>query len=277
MPYTFYQTGVFLNSIIPYITNFGVKLLGAVIVLIVGIKISKWISRRIERSNGMNRFDAGVKKFTANAVKIAFYAVTIISAAGIIGIPSASFIAVLGSAGVAIGLALQGSLSNIASGILILVNKPFRAGDFIEAGDISGTVKEIGFFSTTIVTPDNKVISYPNGTLSSACITNYSAMQNRRVDLTFSAGYDSDIDRVKEILLKAAYDNPLVISEPAPPFAAMSEQGASALDFVLRVWCKSDDYWAVRFGLNEAVKRAFDENGIEIPYNKLDVNICGNN
>ncbi len=269
-----YTIEAFISALAAYVTRFGTKLIAAAVILVVGIKLSKWIASLINKSKSLDKLDGGVKKFASRAAKIALYVITIITAAGVLGIPSASFIAVLGSAGVAIGLALQGSLSNIASGILILVNKPFRVGDFIEAGNVSGTVKEIGFFSTTIVTADNKVISYPNSSISSSCITNYSAMETRRVDLTFSVGYDSDTEKVKEILLKTAYDNPLVISEPAPPFAAMSAQGDSALCFVLRTWCKSADYWTVYFSLNEKVKAAFDENKIEIPYNKLDVNIC---
>lgn len=262
-----------LNLLFTKITDFGTKLIFAIIVLFIGIKLSKWISKLILKAKPIEKLDDGVKKFASNAAKIALYVITVITAAGILGIPYASFVAVIGSAGVAIGLALQGSLSNIASGILILVTKPFRVGDFIEVGDASGVVQEIGFFSTTIVTGDNKVISYPNSSLASSSITNYSAMETRRVDFNFSVGYSSNIDEVKNILLDCANSHKLVLSDPEP-FTAMSEYGDSALVFVLRVWCKSEDYWTVMFDLNESVKNCFDESGIEIPYNKIDVNIC---
>lgn len=259
-----------IERIISQATDLGFKLIFALALLAVGIKLTKLLAKRLENARALGGLDAGLKKFSVNTVRVLLYTVVIISAAGILGIPYASFVAVLGSAGVAIGLALQGSLSNIAAGILILFNKPFKAGDFIEASGVSGTVTEIGFFATTIVTGDNKKISYPNSALSSSCITNYSAHETRRVDLVFSAAYECDAETVKEILIKTAEAEPLVLSDPKP-FAGMSAHAESAVEYSLKVWCKTADYWTVYYSLNERVKKAFDENDIEIPYKKIDL------
>lgn len=261
-----------INNFINIATTAGLKLLWAVVILVVGIKCSKWASKLVLNPKRLPKLDEGVRRFFSNTLRITLYVVVIISAAGMLGIPYASFITVLGSAGVAIGLALQGSLSNIAGGILILVTRPFRVGDYIDAVGISGTVEEIGFFTTTLITVDNKKVSVPNGTLSNSCITNYSAMETRRVDLTFSVGYGSDIEKVKSILLGAASSNEKALKEPAP-FAGLLSHGDSALVFALRVWCRSADYWDVNFALTEEVKRLLDENGVEIPFPKLDVTI----
>lgn len=259
-----------INKLAEICIQLGLKLIFAILVIIIGIKLSKWLSKCVFNAKALSNLDDGVRKFAGKAVKITLYVLIIISAAGILGIPYASFIAVLGSAGVAIGLALQGSLSNIAAGILILVNKPFKAGDYIAAGDVEGTVSEIGFFATKIITVDNKMISYPNSVLSSTAVTDYTALGTRRLDLIFSVGYESDIDTVKNILLNAAKSNELVLTDPEPA-ARLSKHADSALEFKLMVWCKCEDYWTVNFDLLEEVKKAFDENKIEIPFPKLDV------
>lgn len=260
----------FISHLITGITDFGLKLAAAAAVLVIGFKLSKYISKRAFKSKYILNFDEGVKKFILHAVKILLYTVTVISAAGILGIPYASFIAVLGSAGVAVGLALQGSLSNIAAGILILINKPFKVGDFIEASEIKGTVSEIGFFSTSIITMDNKVVSYPNSALSNTCITNYSAMPERMVDVKFSVSYDSDIENVKTVIKNTAAANPLVLKN-RDIFTGISSYGDSHIEFTLRIWCKTEDYQTLFFDINEEMKKAFDKNDIEIPYPKLDV------
>ncbi len=261
-----------IKKLVDLLTDFGIKLILAVILLVVGIKLSKWFSKKMYKSRALSNLDDGVRKFIANAIKITLYILIIISAAGILKIPYASFVAVLGSAGVAIGLALQGSLSNIASGILILVNKPFRVGDFIKVGEMSGTVRDIGFFSTSIVTGDNCVVSYPNSTLSNSCIVNYFAKPTRRIDMTFSVSYSSDIEKVKATLLETAHENSMVLDDPAP-FAGVSNHAESAVEFLLRFWCKSEDFWYVKYSVAENVKNAFDKNGIEIPFPQLDVSL----
>ncbi len=252
--------------------NYGLKLIAAVIVLAVGVKLSKWVSGLLLKSKSFSALDDGVARFLANAVKISLYAVVIISAAGILGIPYASFVAVLGSIGVAIGLALQGSLSNIASGILILVNKPFSVGDFIESDGVCGTVFDIGFFNTSVKAADNKVISYPNSVLAGGKIVNFSAMKTRMVDVTFSVGYGSDIEKVKSVITQTVLGIDGVLKEPAP-LVRLFGCGESSLDFKVRVWCETPKYWDVYFDIMENVKTALDKNNIEIPFPKLDVNI----
>lgn len=263
-----------LKSTAELITKFGLKLIAALIVLFVGIKLSNWLSKRAYKLRTFSALDDGVRRFLVNTIKILLYVLVIISAAGILGIPYASFVAVLGSAGVAIGLALQGSLSNIAAGILILINKPFRVGDFIEAGSIQGTVTEIGFFNTVIITIDNKTVHYPNSALSNICIINYSAKELRRVDMDFSVSYESNITLVRDVLLRIITEHPLTLSEPEP-FVRLSKHDESALVFTVRVWCETPNYWDIYFDLLEKVKTEFDKNGIEIPYNKLDVYVKG--
>ena len=252
--------------------SFGFKLIWAAVVVFAGIYLVKFLMKFMEKANKISKLDVGVKRFLLNTVKVLCYVVIIIVAAGIVGIPAASFITILGSAGVAIGLALQGSLSNIAGSILILVNKPFVIGDYIDANGVSGTVEDIGFFYTTLTTPDNKKVTVPNGALSNSNIVNYSAKDIRRVDFSISVAYDSDIELVKKLLVKAAVTHPLVLKDPIP-FVGLSTHGESALVFTLRTWSNTSDYWTVYFDLNETIKAEFDANGIEIPYNQLDVHI----
>ncbi len=264
---------IFLDKLLNTITDFGLKLIAAFFVLIIGIKIGKIVSKHIRKSRFLENVDIGVRTFASNAVKWLIYVITVVSAAAFLGVPYASFIAVLGSVGVAVGLGFQGALSNIAAGILILLNKPFKVGDFIESCDFTGTVRDIGFFNTSVVTLDNKVVSYPNSMLSNTGVINYSAMDKRRVDLPFSVGYGSDLDKVREIMLKTAYENPMVLKEP-PAKACVTAHLDSAVEFTLFAWCKTPDYLSVKFDLLERMKKAFDKNGIEIPYKKIDINVA---
>ena len=267
-----YEGKVLIERVMGLVTNFGLKLILALAVLIIGVKITKWVAKKTSEAKALTSLDPGIRKFLANAVKVCLYAIVLISVAGILGIPYASFVAVLGSAGIAIGLALQGSLSNIAAGLLILLIKPFKVGDYVEATGIAGTVTDIGFFSTAITTLDNKVVHYPNSALSNTCITNYSQMEKRRVDIDFNVCYKSDIDKVKKVIYDTASGHPLTLKDPEP-FVRLSKHDTSAIVFTLRVWCETANYWDVYFDMMEGVKKALDSNGIEIPYTKLDVNI----
>jgi len=207
-------------------------------------------------------------------VRIVLIALTIFCAAMVLGVPLASVVAVLGSAGLAIGLALQGSLSNLAGGIMLVLFKPFRAGDFITTNGYSGSVVSISIFYTTIVTVTNEQVMIPNGSVSNSSLMNYSALPYRRVDLEFTASYDTDIEKVKSVMLETAKKCPQVLyapEVPADPFACVARQDASAVAYALRVWCKNADYWTVANGLKETVKNAFDENGIVIPFPQLDI------
>ena len=190
----------------------------------------------------------------------------------ILGIPTTSFVTALASCGVAIGLALQGALGNLAGGIMILVFKPFRVGDYITTASSSGTVSNITIMYTMLKTPDNKVITIPNGTLTNSVIENYSASDERRVDLVFTTSYDCDIDKVKTVLLDAVKKHERILKNPEP-FARLTKHGDSALEYTVRVWCKAADYWDVNFDLIETVKKDFDANGISIPYPQMDIHI----
>lgn len=261
-----------INKLIEFGTSFGLKLIGALVVFIIGRKLIKWLKKWITTSKKLDKFDTGVRTFLSSFTTVALYAILFITVAMILGIPTTSFITALASCGVAIGLALQGSLSNLAGGLMILLFKPFKVGDYIETPDAAGTVSDITVMYTFLTTPDNKVITIPNGTLTNSVVQNFSAVENRRVDLTFTTDYNCSIDEVKAILMDVVNAHSLVLQDPEP-FARLSAHGDSALEFTVRVWCKSDDYWDVRFDLLESVKKAFDENNIGIPYPQLDVHL----
>lgn len=248
------------------------RLLGAILILILGLKLVAVIVRLISKNKGFLQLDASVQSFLKSFMSIILKAVVAFTAIGTLGIPMTSFITLLGTAGVAVGLALQGGLSNIAGGIIVLLFKPYSIGDFIEYGGSSGTVSDINIFHTKLTTLDNKEVVIPNGSIANGQLTNYSKNPTRRVDLTFSTSYSADIQKVNDILLGLAEKHELTLKDPAP-FAALSAHGESALTFVLRVWVKAEDYWTVNFDLLKDVKQAFDENGIEIPYPQLDVHV----
>ncbi len=266
----------FWKTITQFATNFGLKLLAALLLLVIGLKLCKWLVHRLEKSRFFSKLEGSVRSFVRSLVSIGLKILIFVSAALVLGIPESSFIAVLTSAGVAIGLALQGALSNFAGGLMILLFRPFRVGDYISTASGEGTVHDITVFYTVLITPDNKHVTLPNGGLTNTAVTNYSREKNRRVDLTFSVAYDSDLDEVQKLLLNAAQKNPLVLCEPAP-VARLNEHADSSLNFVLRAWCLTENYWDVRFDLNETVKKSFDEHCIEIPFPQLDVHLNPSN
>ena len=261
-----------LNDTVSIASNWGIKLLIAIIVLVIGAKLIKMLTKWLRKSPKLDKLDTSLRSFLVSFSKIALYIILIITVAMILGIPATSFITILASCGVAIGLALQGSLSNFAGGIMILLFKPFKVGDFIEASGETGTVEEITVVYTVLLTPDNKRVTIPNGTLTNSVIENYSAEKTRRVDLKFSTDYKADIETVKKVLTKVAENHPLALKDPAP-MVRLSEHSDSALTYTVRIWCKNEDYWDVYFDTTEMVKKAFDENGIEIPYPQLDVHM----
>ena len=263
----------FLNKILDFAMSAGMKLLAAIVVLIVGRLIIKWIMKMVRKGKLCQKVDHTVSRFLNNALNILLHVILVIMVVGILGVPMASVITVLASAGVAIGLALQGALSNLAGGIMILIFHPFRLDDFVEAGSYSGTVKDIGIFYTVLCTPDNRMVTIPNGTIMSEEIINYSANDTRRLDLSFSVAYGTDVARVKAILLEEAGRHALVMKDPEP-FCRLTKQNESSLDFALRVWTKKEDYWTVNFDLLETVNDRIVAEGIEIPFNQLDVHIA---
>lgn len=254
------------------LASLGLKLISALIVLFIGSKLIKLCKKWIKNSPKLDKVDMGVRTFLGSFLGIALYAVLFVSIAMILGIPTTSFVTALASCGVAIGLALQGALGNVAGGIMILIFKPFKVGDYITTSSTSGTVSNITIMYTMLTTPDNKVITIPNGTLTNSVIENYSAAEKRRVDINFTTAYDCDIDTVKNILLDAAQSHEMVHKDPAP-FARLTNHGDSALEYTLRIWCNAENYWDVKFDLLETVKKEFDKQGISIPYPQMDVHI----
>ncbi len=252
--------------------SLGGKIVGALVVLVIGLKLIKALKKRLKKAERIIKLEDSVESFLLSFVSITLYTALFSTVALILGVPTTSFVTVMASCGVAIGLAMQGALSNLAGGIMILLFKPFKVGDYIATTDASGTVKSITVVYTILHTPENKVITVPNGTLTNSVVENYSAMDKRRIDLNFNVAYSSNVEQVKSLLLEIAKKHPLVLQDPAP-VARLSEHGASALTFVLRAWTKTEDFWDVRFDLLETVKAVFDKKGIEIPYPQLDVHL----
>ena len=244
----------------------------AIVVLIVGLLVIKWLTKLIGNMLDKKQFDATLKPFIKSVVSAVLKLLLVVAIIGILGIDTTSFVALFGAAGLAVGLAFQGSLSNFAGGVLILVTKPFKVGDFIETTGHIGTVESVQILYTTLVTLDNKVIRIPNGTLSNASITNYSEKDTRRVDFEFGAGYEADSSKVISVLTEIAANHPQALKDPAP-FVRMSEHGDSAVLYTVRVWVNAADYWAVHFDIIEQVKQRFDEEGLSIPYPQMDVHI----
>ena len=261
----------FLAQIIAWCVRNGLRLALCILLLVVGLFLIKRLVRKLKRSKAFEHMDASLRSFLASALTIGLDAVLFITVAMIMGIPMASFVTVLASCGVAIGLALQGSLSNLAGGVMLLFFRPFKVGDYIEtAAGESGSVKDITVFYTILTTPDNKTVSIPNGALTNATVINHSTSTKRRVELKFSVAYSTDIDRMKALLLEEAEAHPLALQEPAP-FARLTENGESAMTYTVRVWTKAEDYWTVHFDLLEGIKKRLDREGIEIPYPQLDI------
>ncbi len=261
-----------LNKLIEFVSSWGIKLLAAIFVLILGARLIKMFNKWLKKSPKLEKLDTSLRSFLASFSNILLYFVLIIIVASILGIPATSFITILASCGVAIGLALQGSLSNFAGGLMLLMFKPFKAGDFIEVSGESGTVAEISVVYTVILTGDNKRITIPNGTLTNSVIKNYSAEKIRRVDLNFSTAYNCDIEKTKQVISSVISAHSLILSDPEP-LVRLSAHEDSALTYIVRVWCKTDDYWTVNFDLTEQIKEAFDKNNIEIPYPQMDIHI----
>ncbi len=260
------------SAVLTFLTTFGIKLLWVIIVFAVGYKCIKAFTKWFRTAQRFDKLDGGLRSFVSSFLSIALYAVLAIVVATILGVPATSFITILASCGVAIGLALQGSLSNFAGGIMILLFKPFKIGDYIEASGESGVVTDISVVYTVLLTTDNRRITIPNGSLTNSVIKNYSSEELRRVDLTFGAAYGSDVEKVKQVITDVVKSHPLALSQPEP-FVRLSNHADSALTYTVRVWCKNADYWTVYFDIIEGVKAAFDKSGIEIPYPQLDVHV----
>ena len=257
---------------IPDLLTFGIRLLIAILILAIGFKVTKIIRKMLNRSFERMDIEISLRKFLLSFIDAIIYGLLIFIAADKIGISSASIIAVLGSAGLALGLALQGSLANFAGGVLILMMKPFRVGDYIVSKDGEGSVTAIGLVYTTLNTVDNKRVVIPNGNLANSPLTNVTAKEKRRVDILVGIGYSSDLKKAKEIIRSIYLRQPLIIKdEPVDVF--VDSLGDSSVMIGGRGWVATDDYWKVRWGITEDIKLEFDAAGIEIPFNQLDIHV----
>ncbi|HIX24079.1 MAG TPA: mechanosensitive ion channel family protein [Candidatus Lachnoclostridium avicola] len=257
---------------LPALSGFAMDLLAAVLILIIGFKVVGAVRRMAERSFARMELELSLRKFLLSLIQVGLYAVLIFMAAERIGIQSSSIIALLGSAGVTLGLALQGSLSNFAGGVLILLVRPFKVGDYIVSQYGEGTVAVIGLVYTTLNTMDNKTVVIPNGSLSNSPITNATAEKFRRLDLTVGIGYQADLKKAKDILLDIYTSHPKVLKDH--PIQVFVDQLAdSAVIIGGRGWTATDDYWPTRWDITEEIKLRLDEAGIEIPFNQMDVHV----
>lgn len=249
-----------------------INIVMAVVIFIVGrwvVNIVVNIAKRLMLGAKMDDMLVG---FLTSIIRWILLLFVIIAALGQLGVDTTSLVALLGAAGLAIGLSLQSSLQNFASGVMLIVFRPFEKGDFVDIAGTTGSVEEIGIFTTTMCTPDNKEIIVPNGGIYSSTITNYSARDTRRVDMVFGIGYDDDIQKAKQILTDLVAADERVLRDPEPTIA-LGELGASSIDFLVRPWVKSADYWPLKWEFNEKVKKAFDENGISIPFPQMDIHV----
>jgi small conductance mechanosensitive channel len=252
------------------LVEYGLQVLGAVAIYVIGRWIAKVVSNVMSRALTRAKVDPTLVPFIENLTYIALMVFVVIAALARLGVQTASVVAVLGAAGLAVGLALQGSLANFASGVLLLIFKPFKVGDFIEAGGTKGTVKAIHIFNTTLCSPDNVKIIVPNGQITGGNISNFTANATRRVDLVMSVSYDDDLKKAQRVIESVLKADQRILPEPAP-MVAVSELADSSVDFVVRPWVKTSDYWAVYFDLTAKMKMAFDENGISVPFTSYDV------
>jgi small conductance mechanosensitive channel len=261
-----------LEKVWELVTIYGLKVIAAIVIFVVGRWIARFISNMVRKMMRKADVDQTLRKFVANMTYIALLVFVVLAALSQLGIQTTSFIAVLGAAGLAVGLALQGSLSNFAAGFLMILFRPIRVGDFIEGAGTAGTVEGIAIFTTTLTTPDNKTVIVPNAAMTSDNIVNWTVKGTRRVDMVMGIGYDDDIDKAKQIMADVLARDPRILTEPAPQIA-MVELADSSVNFVVRPWVKASDYWAVHMAVHEAIKKAFDAEGISIPYPQRDVHL----
>ncbi len=245
-----------------------------ILILVLGHFVILYAVKLFKRALSKTKLDPSLVSFLTKTVRIVLYVLVIVSALGSIGISTTGIIAALSAAGLAIAVALKDSLSNVAGGILLLLVPRFATGDFIEAGGSSGTVLRVDLLHTMVRTPDNRRVSIPNGVLINSYIVNYSHEAKRRVDMSFTISYDNDVEKAKEVILDVIKAHSLTLKDEADaPMARVSGYKDSSVEIVSRAWCQSTDYWTVYFDIMESVRAAFDKNGIEIPYNQLDVHI----
>jgi small conductance mechanosensitive channel len=255
-----------------YLAEYGLKIVGAVIIFLVGRWVAKQLAKLTAAAMTRAKLDETLVRFVKDLCYVAMLAFVIIAALANIGVQTASAIALVGAAGLAVGLALQGSLANFAAGVLMLIFKPIRVGDFVEVGGVKGTAKEIGIFTTVLSSPDNVRIIVPNGQIMGSTISNYTINGTRRVDMVIGVSYEDDLKKAKEIIEGVLATDERILPDPAP-VVAVSALADSSVNFVVRPWVKVADYWGTYFDLTERIKVALDENGITIPFPQRDVHV----
>lgn len=265
------------DLIVGIITTYGLDVVGGIIILIVGWMFAGWASRTVDSLLGKSpKMDETLRKFFASMVRYAVIIFTILAVLSQFGVETTSFIAVLGAMGLAVGLALQGTLGHVASGVMLLLFRPFKIGDFIDGGGVSGTVEAISLFTTTMNTPDNVHIIVPNGQLWDTAIKNFSHNSTRRVDMVMGIGYGDSIDDAMKAILEIANADERVHKDPAP-MVAVGELADSSVNIIVRVWCNAGDYWGLKFDMTKAMKERFDADGISIPFPQRDVHLINSN
>ncbi|MBQ8164939.1 MAG: mechanosensitive ion channel family protein [Clostridia bacterium] len=260
-----------LDQLIPVVVNVVLKIVFAAIVFFIGSKLIKLCLKLWKKSKAHSKIDHDAAQFFSSCINIVLKIFLIATVVIILGVPTSSIIAALGSAGLAIGLALQGGLSNFAGGVILLVTKPFQTGDYITVGSESGTVSSIDIFYTNLITSDNCSVVIPNGVITNSPIINNSKYKTRRIDMLFSVDYDTEIEEVKKILVDVATKNQYVLKDSVLPFAAVSSYEPSSVSLLLRVWCNKEDYWDANYTLQEDVKKAFNENSISMPLPQVEI------
>lgn len=267
--------GAVWNTIVNWVMNVGIKIVIALLLLVISFKVINFITKKIYKRLQKKKADETIARVSTQCMRIALKVIVLACLIGYVGIETASISAVIASIGIGISLAVQGTLSNFAGGVIIIIMRPFKIGDYITSNGEEGTVEDIKLFYTHIVTNDNRAVVIPNGALANSVIVNASAKDTRRVDIVASVAYGSDIAKVKQVIKDVCAANELVFQDPAP-FVELSTMNESSLDFTVRTWCNRGDYWTVKFALNDAIVNGLTENGIEIPFNQLDVNIKNN-
>lgn len=264
-----------LEGLYNWLTSSGLKIAVGLILLWIGFKIIEKVIRTTNAIFERRNIDVTLASFLDGFMNICLKIILVLMIMNYVGISTSGLLAFIGSAGIAVGLALRESFANFAGGVIILFMRPFNVGDYIEGAGETGVVDKIGIFYTHMSTVDNKQILIPNGTLANGIVTNYTAQEKRRVDLTFSVGYEQDIRTVKNAIYSVINKEELILHDPEP-FVAVSELADSSVNFIVRVWTKTDDYWTVHFNLIENVKLKFDEENISIPFPQLDINLNSN-
>jgi small conductance mechanosensitive channel len=252
--------------------DFGINLVTAIVIFYVGRIVVRLITRGLRKVMNAQEVDPTLVSFASNLVNMILLVIVVIAAIGALGVQTTSFIAILGAAGLAVGLALQGSLSNFASGVLIIIFRPYKVGDWIEGAGVAGSVVSVQILTTILKTGDNKQIVVPNSKIMGDIITNYSANDTRRVDMVIGVSYDDDLDKTRSVLEELIAAEERILDDPAPTIA-VSELGDSSVNFVVRPWVNTADYWGVMFDLTEAIKKRFDKEGISFPFPQQDVHL----